>query len=306
MSCYDGPYSTVEYTGDGDTTTYAIPFPYIAKANVSATVNGVDTEFSWVTDSTIQFTTAPADASQIIITRCTEPLNPLVDFSDGSTLREADLDLETDQLLYLIQELADEMHTIDQEGAGTLDIKAKVSSTDTTTDYLLNKITSTGGTIAITRTSPGGDEKLNLEAIPPEPETLSLRIWLDVTQAVTKTYITTDDWRGRSISFRANFYDHASGASEAQANADVWKQYITAINNGFGIFRIGKNYSGIDVELGHVTVNTGGDGGNLILGIDGANGKLYVDSSSGGFGSRFHCELVIEGQVQTDAADLVI
>lgn len=138
---------------------------------------------------------------------------------------------------------------------------------------------------------------------------LALRLFIDVQTANPKKYLTTDDCRGRSIRFMANYHDDAVRGIPStipDANIDPWSQYITAINNGFGIFRCGSNYVGADIYFGWVTVNTAGHGGNLRIGIDGLNGRLFADSNSGGFGDRFQCELIIEVWPVASAADLVM
>ena len=99
--------SIVKYTADGTTTDYSITFSYIARANVVVLVAGVvSTDFTFINDSTIQFNTAPDLGSLVVIKRSTSTV-PLVDFTDGSTLFEADLDLATQQAIYLSEEARD-------------------------------------------------------------------------------------------------------------------------------------------------------------------------------------------------------
>ena len=51
------------YTGNGSTTTFSVTFPYIEKAHVIVTVDGVTktltTDYTFPTSSTITFTSAP-------------------------------------------------------------------------------------------------------------------------------------------------------------------------------------------------------------------------------------------------------
>lgn len=98
--------SIVTYTGDGSTNQYIITFDYISRSHVSATVGGTAATFTFVNDTTIQFTTAPAANATIQILRQT-PVTPLVDFTDGSTLFEADLDLAHRQNRLLAEESRD-------------------------------------------------------------------------------------------------------------------------------------------------------------------------------------------------------
>lgn len=98
--------SIVTYTGDGSTTQYVITFEYISRDDVVVTIDGVAATFSFVNDTTVEFSSAPAVDSTIVIKRGT-PSEPLVDFTDGSTLFEADLDLAHQQSRYLAEEARD-------------------------------------------------------------------------------------------------------------------------------------------------------------------------------------------------------
>lgn len=101
-------YSLVIYAGNGSNRNFTIHFPYLDKSHVKAKIDSSQTTaFSWLTDSSIQFNTAPAAGANIEIYRET-PLNASpVDFTDGSILLERDLDLLTTFNLYVDQEIAD-------------------------------------------------------------------------------------------------------------------------------------------------------------------------------------------------------
>ena len=104
------PYSYNIYAGNGSTTQYAVAFPYIRKEHIVAYVNYTLTSaFTWVNDSTIQFTTAPGAGLRVEIRRLTPLPGNLVDFADGSTLVAADLDTTNLQHLYKEQELDDDI-----------------------------------------------------------------------------------------------------------------------------------------------------------------------------------------------------
>lgn len=98
-------YSYVQFAGDGVTTTFTVPFQYLDKSHVTATVAGLVTPFSWLTDSTISIT--PAPTGLVEIRRRTPKDTPAVDFSDGSVLKEKDLDLLATFGLYCAQEAQD-------------------------------------------------------------------------------------------------------------------------------------------------------------------------------------------------------
>ena len=103
-------YSYVTYTGDGTTQDYIVPFPYLKISDVKVSLDEAEQNalaYSWHTSGTIRFVTAPPNGASIRIQRITDKVTPAVDFRDGSTLTEADLDLAVTQLLYIAQEAYD-------------------------------------------------------------------------------------------------------------------------------------------------------------------------------------------------------
>ena len=101
--------SFVRYTGNGTTTTYAIPFSYRSTADLSATVAGANvTAYTLDAAGTnLTFTTAPANNAAIEIRRTTSQNTKLVDYVSGSVLTENDLDTDSDQAFYMSQEAID-------------------------------------------------------------------------------------------------------------------------------------------------------------------------------------------------------
>nr|ANO58273.1 tail fiber protein [uncultured Alphaproteobacteria bacterium] len=98
--------SYVDYTGNGSTTAYAIPFGYISTSHVTATVNGVSTAIT-VSGSTATFGSAPASSTAIRISRKSSQTSRLVDYTQPSTLTEEDLDTDSLQAFYIAQESVD-------------------------------------------------------------------------------------------------------------------------------------------------------------------------------------------------------
>jgi hypothetical protein len=101
------PLSYITYSGTGSSATFTVPFPYIARAHVSAKVNGTVTPFTWDNGTTARFATPPASGAVIEIRRTTPRTTRLVDFQDASVLGESDLDLSAIQSLYISQEALD-------------------------------------------------------------------------------------------------------------------------------------------------------------------------------------------------------
>lgn len=98
--------SIVTYTGDGSTTQYVITFEYISRDDVVVQVNDIDAAFTFINDTTVELSSTPSSGDRITIKRET-PTAPLVDFADGSTLFESDLDLSGQQSRYLAEEARD-------------------------------------------------------------------------------------------------------------------------------------------------------------------------------------------------------
>jgi len=98
--------SIINYVADGSTNQFQIPFTYINQADVVVTVNGATPTFTFLNSTTINIAATPASGAKIIIKRVT-PLNALVDFTDGSTLFEADLDLAHQQNRLIAEESRD-------------------------------------------------------------------------------------------------------------------------------------------------------------------------------------------------------
>lgn len=105
-------FSYVRYTGNGSTTNYTFPFPYISQDHIKVRVDGVlTTLFSFLNANTIQLFSAPAAGKVVEIRRETPKDNPIVNFTDGSVLLERDLDLLAQYDLYLAQETKDGLDT---------------------------------------------------------------------------------------------------------------------------------------------------------------------------------------------------
>ena len=102
--------SFVRYTGNGSTDAYSVPFSYRAQADVSVTIDGVATSaYTWNGAGTvITFTSPPANLSSIEIRRTTSQAARLVDYADGSVLKENDLDTDSFQGFYMGQEAIDD------------------------------------------------------------------------------------------------------------------------------------------------------------------------------------------------------
>lgn len=116
--------SYAQYAGNGSTTTYSFPFPYLLKAHVkvytglnlvtgaytSLLAEGVD--YTWLSATQIQMTVAPSIGVTLTIRRETPTATRLVDWSDGSNLIAADMDTADLQNFYAVQDQQDKNEAV--------------------------------------------------------------------------------------------------------------------------------------------------------------------------------------------------
>ena len=100
-------YSIVQFVGDGTSTTYSFPFPYIDSSHIEVKVSGSPVGFSFANTNTVTLDAPAASGALISISRNTPKSAVPVDFSDGSILREADLDVLAVFSTYVAQETYD-------------------------------------------------------------------------------------------------------------------------------------------------------------------------------------------------------
>ena len=103
--------SFTNHTGNGTAGPFNISFSYLSEAEVDVTVGGVlktiTTHYTFTSATQITFTSGnePANGATIKFQRDTNISAKKVDFADGSVLTEADLDANSDQVLFAQQEI---------------------------------------------------------------------------------------------------------------------------------------------------------------------------------------------------------
>lgn len=143
--------SSTTHTGNGSTNAFAISFSFLANNEIDVTVAGVlktlDTHYT-ISGSTVTFTSGntPANGAAVKFQRDTDISAKKVDFSDGSVLTEADLDANSDQIIFAQQEITDKLSGI-EEGATADQTDAEIktayennSNTNAFTDALQTKL----------------------------------------------------------------------------------------------------------------------------------------------------------------------
>lgn len=95
------PTTYTTYTGDGATTTFAVPFPFINSTHVYATVDEVLTSIT-ITGGNAEFSVAPANSTAIVIYRATPLDESMVTFA--SRINDTDLNVSRRQVIYALEE----------------------------------------------------------------------------------------------------------------------------------------------------------------------------------------------------------
>lgn len=110
--------SIIEYTGNGSTKDFTISFGYLSPTDVNVYVDDIQmvSTVDYTIDSTtnkISFITAPTNGSDISIQRNTPTTDATVVFQDGSQVTASELNDNTTQTLYSVQELKDQYGVVD-------------------------------------------------------------------------------------------------------------------------------------------------------------------------------------------------
>lgn len=114
MSAQYGTFTN--YVGDGATTDFSVPFPYLDAVDVKVKVGGVTTPVTFPNPNVIRFSPAPAVGAAINIARITAISSPRVVYANGSSTTAQQFNTLTTQLLFALQEAAD-LNTVGLDAA---------------------------------------------------------------------------------------------------------------------------------------------------------------------------------------------
>ena len=150
--------SYVTYTANGSTQQFDLTFSYIAQSHIKVYVDNVeDNSFTWINSSRIQTASMPSNGQVVKIERNTPTDARLVDFQDGSTLTETDLDKSANQNFFTVQENLDDISDCLKKDntavydAGSVRIKnlaAPTSGSDAATKTYIDTQTTSAATSA--------------------------------------------------------------------------------------------------------------------------------------------------------------
>jgi hypothetical protein len=97
-----------DYTANGTAVSFAIPFDRIRDVHVKVFYASTEITTGWsVVGNNVVFVSPPANGTVVRIRRITDFSARLVDYVDGARLNEIDLDTDSKQAFYLIQESRD-------------------------------------------------------------------------------------------------------------------------------------------------------------------------------------------------------
>lgn len=100
--------SIVDLSGTAGQSNFGFAFPYISRDHIHVYLDGVETTaFTFNSDFVVHLTTPLVISQTVRVRRITPSAEPLVDFVNGATLGELDLDTTTLQMLYVVQEAQD-------------------------------------------------------------------------------------------------------------------------------------------------------------------------------------------------------
>lgn len=127
-------YARAYYTGNGTQSQFALPFPYIYPTDVYLYQNGTldtTTTITFLSANLVQLAPVPIVGAAVELVRQTVETSVLAQIQSGS-ISANDINLDTQQLLYLIQEINDDATylntTVQAELAAILAILAQLTS----------------------------------------------------------------------------------------------------------------------------------------------------------------------------------
>ncbi len=100
--------TSIVYPGQtGVQTAYPLPFEYLSRSHVKATVDGIEVAFTF--SSTFMISISPAPVGDLRIYRETPKDEPVNTYTDGSVLLSVDLNASFIQSVFIAQEVSDQL-----------------------------------------------------------------------------------------------------------------------------------------------------------------------------------------------------
>ncbi len=100
--------SFTQFTASGGENQYAINFPYLENSDITVALDGADEPFTFASSTLVDITSGnPANGVIVEVRRTTNRATREVDYQNGTNLVEATLDLDSNQLFFVMQEAFD-------------------------------------------------------------------------------------------------------------------------------------------------------------------------------------------------------
>ncbi len=115
--------SFTQYTASGGENQYSIAFPYLEESDITVALDGADEPFTFASSTLVDVTSGnPANGVIVEVRRTTNRATREVDYQNGTNLVEATLDLDSNQLFFVMQEAFDDIdNAIQLNSAGNYD-----------------------------------------------------------------------------------------------------------------------------------------------------------------------------------------
>jgi len=271
--------SFTNHTGNGNTDSngksdaFNISFAYLAESEIDVTV-GTDftpktlgTHYEFASATTIKFLSGnvPANGVAIKFQRDTDISAKKIDFQDGSVLTEADLDTQSDQNLFALQEFVDIVNNdlLKRDGSNTItgSLQFEGSSAD-------------AHETTLSVTNPTADRTITL------PNATGNVVLDTLAQTLTNKTITATAFTSSNVDINGGAIDGTPiGANSASTGAFTTGTIATANTTNLTNTQKLKINSGATSDDGDGTYTV--SGGHLTIGTSDANAlQLFHDSGN--------------------------
>ena len=266
--------SFTNHTGNGSAGPFNISFSYLAESEIDVTVGGVlktiTTHYTFNSPTQITFTSGnhPSNGVAIKFQRDTDISAKKIDFQDGSVLTEADLDTQSDQILFGLQEFVDIVNndTFKRDGSQTL-----------TGSLVFEGSSDDANETTLSVTNPTADRTITF------PDVSGAVVTTGDTGSVTSTMITDGTIVDGDVNASANI-------AGTKINPSFGSQNIITTGNATlgGSLQVGTASGGtFDITTGGAFTANGGTISKIQIGvtddreIDTTSGNLTIDSDGG-------------------------
>ena len=161
-----------EYTATSSQTDFTISFPYLSATHVEVYVDGVeqtegaDDDYTIVGSSTVRFNSGLTGGETVVLLRNSSRSTRLVDYASGADLTEEDLDTDSLQAFYLVQEAIDAADNAlgvgttglwDAGGVRITELDEPVDGPDAATKAYVDEVLATTGNLPASAETEDGD-----------------------------------------------------------------------------------------------------------------------------------------------------